>query len=198
MPRLRLLSSMSGITKIIVIILIVVFASASMAISYYAMTQHLYQNTPQTSTPSHLQTFSPEPTLIPTTPNPTSTTIITPTPTCSANPTLTPSPELTTQERIRNSIMYYIESSHPETSRFMTNLVWTGGRTTPQNLLGAETYIYYSQVWNVTINYPVYPNPIYKIVAEYSTNSIGIPYNIIWKGTWQNEVINETSYVFAQ
>jgi len=94
--------------------------------------------------------------------------------------------------------MYYVESNHPETSQFMTNLVWTGGRSTPSNLVGSETYMYYSQGWNVTINYPVYPNPIYKIVADYSANSIVIPYRIIWKGTWQNEVINETSYIFTQ
>jgi hypothetical protein len=198
MPRLRFLSSRSGITKIIVIILIVLLASTSMAISYYAMAQHLSQNTSQTSTPSPLPTFSSAPTSIPTAPKPTPTTIITPTPTCSDYPTLTPSPELTTLERIRNSIIYYVESNHPETFQFMTNLVWTGGRATPPNLVGAETYMYYSQGWNVTINYPVYPNTIYKIVADYSANSIGIPYRIIWKGTWQNEVINETSYVFAQ
>jgi hypothetical protein len=42
------------------------------------------------------------------------------------------------------------------------------------------------------------PNAIYNIVADYSAPSIGIPYRIIWKGTWQNEVINETSYIFAQ
>jgi hypothetical protein len=34
--------------------------------------------------------------------------------------------------------------------------------------------------------------------SAYSALSIGIPYRIIWKGNWQNEVINETSYVFAQ
>jgi len=94
--------------------------------------------------------------------------------------------------------MNYIKSNHPETAPFMTNLNWTGGRATPQNILGAETYKYYSQGWNFTIRYPVVPDPIYNLVADYSTTSIGIPYRIIWNGTWQNEVINETSYIFAQ
>ena len=94
--------------------------------------------------------------------------------------------------------MSFIKSNHPETAQFMKDLVWTGGRVTPPNIVGAETYMYYSQGWNVTINYPVVPNAIYNIVADYSAPSIGIPYRIIWKGTWQNEVINETSYVFAQ
>ena len=117
----------------------------------------------------------------------------------SANPTTTPSPsELTTQEKIRNSAMSFIKSNHPETAQFMKDLVWTGGRVTPPNIVGAETYMYYSKGWNVTINYPVVPNSIYNIVADYSAPSIGIPYRIIWEGTSQNEVINETSYVFAQ
>ena len=169
-----------------------------MATSYYAITQLLSQNTPATPTPSPEPTASPVPTSpFPTAPTP--TPITTPTPTGSANPTPTPSPpELTTQERIRNSVMNYIKSNHPETAQFMKDLVWTGGRVTPPNILGAETYMYYSQGWNVTINYPVVPNAIYNIVADYSAPYIGIPYRIIWNGTWQNEVINETSYVFAQ
>ncbi len=106
--------------------------------------------------------------------------------------------QLSSQEQVRDGVMYYIQSNHPETTQFTKNLVWTGGRTTPPNLVGSETYMYYSQGWNVTINYPVVPNAIYTIVADYSAPSIGIPYGIIWKGTWQTEVINETSYVFAQ
>ena len=195
---MRFLSSRPGIAKIAVAILIVIFASAAVVISYYAITQLLSQNTPATPTPSPEPTASPVPTSpFPTAPTP--TPITTPTPTGSANPTPTPSPpELTTQERIRNSVMNYIKSNHPETAQFMKDLVWTGGRVTPPNILGAETYMYYSQGWNVTINYPVVPNAIYNIVADYSAPYIGIPYRIIWNGTWQNEVINETSYVFAQ
>jgi hypothetical protein len=94
--------------------------------------------------------------------------------------------------------MGFIRFNHPETTQFMKDLVWSGGRVTPQNLIGAETYIYYSQGWNFTLNYPVVPNAIYKIIADYSASGISIPYRIIWKGIWQNEVINETSYIFAQ
>jgi hypothetical protein len=187
--KLRFLSSKSGITKIAVAVLIIVVTSATVAISYYALTQLLSQN----GSPTPI--LSPEPTVSPT---PTPTQITRPNPTGSANPTPTPTPELTTQERIRDSVMYYIKSNHPETAQFMNGLVWTGGRVTPPNLVGAETYMFFSQSWNVTINYPVVPNAIYNIVADYSATSSGIPYRIIWKGTWQNEVINETSYVFAQ
>jgi len=187
---LRFLSSRSRITKIVVAILIVVFALSTVAISYFAMAQLLSQNASQTLTPS------PEPTV---SPSPTPTHVATPTPTGSSNPMPTPSPpELTTQEKIRNSVMSFIKSNHPETAQFVKDLVWTGGKVTPSNIVGAETYMYYSQSWNVTINYPVVPNAIYKIVADYSAPTIGIPYRIIWTGNWQNEVINETSYVFAQ
>jgi len=179
---LRFLSSRSGITKIVVAILIVVFASSVVAISYCDIAELLSHNASPTPTPS--------PELI-VSPTPASSFPMTPTPT--PNPT-----DLTTQEKIRDSVMSFIKSNHPETAQFMKDLVWTGGRATPPNIVGAETYMYYSQVWNVTINYPVVPNAIYNIVADYSALSIGIPYRIIWKGNWQNEVINETSYIFAQ
>jgi hypothetical protein len=193
--NLHFLPSRSRTIKIVVASLIVVVASISVAISYNAITQLATQNYSPTPTASPTPTVSPTPTAtFPMTPSPKPT----PTSTSSANPTPTPTPELATQEKILNSIMYYIEVNHPETSQFMKNLVWTGGRVTPQNIVGAETFIYYSQGWNVTINYPVIPNAIYNIVADYSTTSIGIPYRIIWQGTWQNEVINEKSYVFAQ
>ena len=152
---MRFLSSRLGITKIVVAILIVIVASASVAISY-AITQHLIQNNSPTPTASPKPTVSPSPTSpFPVTPEPTPT----PTPTGSAHPTPTPTPELTTQEKIRNSVMSYVKSNHPETAQFMKDLVWTGGRVTPPNIVGAETYMYYDQGWNVTINYPVVPKP---------------------------------------
>ncbi len=105
---------------------------------------------------------------------------------------------LTTQEEVRDSVMGFLKSNHAETAQFMKDLVWTGGRVTPPNIVGAETYMYYSPGWNVTIHYPVVPNAIYEVTADYSAIGISIPYRIIWKGTWQNEVINEINYVFAQ
>jgi len=106
--------------------------------------------------------------------------------------------ELSIQEEIRDAIMDFIKSNHPETAQFITNLSWAGGRTTPAGLVGAETYMYTSNGWKFTINYPVIPNPTYNITADYSAPSIGIPYRIIWTGSWRNWCINETSYIFAQ
>jgi hypothetical protein len=106
--------------------------------------------------------------------------------------------QFSTQEQVRDEVMCYIQSSHPETAQFMQNIVWTGGRTTPPNLIGAETYMYFSRGWNFTISYPVVPNAIYTITADYSSPSTGIPYRIIWQGIWQNGTIKETRYTFAQ
>lgn len=110
-------------------------------------------------------------------------------------------PELSTQERVRNAAMAYIKGNHPETAQFMNNLTWTGGRVTPPNVVGAETYTYLNQGWNVTISYPVVPNPIYDITAIYSATSTGgasIPYKVFWQGTWDEGAIVEINYNFAQ
>ena len=106
--------------------------------------------------------------------------------------------ELSLQEKIRDAMMDYIKFNHPETAQFMKDLNWTGGRTTPATLIGAETYYYVSLGWKFTLNYPVVPNPIYNATADYSNPYTGIPYRIIWTGTWQNWSIKESSYVFAQ
>jgi uncharacterized protein (UPF0333 family) len=111
-------------------------------------------------------------------------------------------PELSIQEQVRDDAMVYIETNHPEAAQFMDNLAWVGGRTTSSGLIGAETYAYTSQGWNVTISYPVIQNPIYTITADYSATSanggVSIPYRVIWQGTWENGTITETGYTFAQ
>ncbi len=113
-----------------------------------------------------------------------------------------PMPQLRLHEQIRDAAMEYVRASHPETAQFMDNFSWAGGRVTPENLLGAETYTYHSQGWNVTIHYGVVANPIYSITADYSAQAspdeYGIPYRILWEGTWKNGCIIETSYCFAQ
>lgn len=106
--------------------------------------------------------------------------------------------ELSREEKIRDSIMDYIEFNHPETARFMVGLVWTGGRVTQASLVGAEAYVYTSSGWKITLNYPVVQNPVYSVTADYSAPFIGIPYRVIWEGSWQNWRITEKSFVFAQ
>ena len=109
-------------------------------------------------------------------------------------------PKLTIHEQIRDTATAYVASNHPETTQFMNNLSWTGGRQDTK-LLGAETYSYQSQGWDVTIHYPVVVNPIYSITAEYSalaSGGVGIPCRVIWEGIWQNGAITETSFLLIQ
>jgi uncharacterized protein (UPF0333 family) len=109
--------------------------------------------------------------------------------------------EVSPQEQARDAATAYIRANHSETEQFTENLAWTGGSENT-GLLGAETYTYLSQGWNVTIHYPVVANPVYNITADYSAASTSanasIPYRITWQGTWENGCITETSYNFAQ
>lgn len=129
--------------------------------------------------------------------NPTAT----PSPSVTSSPTPTPetspTPEPSTEEQVREAAMTYIKTNHNETATYMLSLSWTGGRTTPSGILGAETYSYQSVGWNVTMQYPVVLNPIYTVTADYiSPVSQVFPAEkiIVWLGTWQNGTVSETSY----
>lgn len=65
-------------------------------------------------------------------------------------------------------------------------------------MLGAETYTYQNGGWNVTINYPVIPEPVYNVIVHYAVpaGQIGIPYRVVWDGTWQDGNITETKFTF--
>lgn len=133
-------------------------------------------------------TVTPSPSV---TPSPTTTPLTTPTPTSSATP------EASTPEQVRDAAMTYIKTNHNETAQYMLSVSWTGGRTTPSGIVGAETYSYQSEGWNVTMQYPVVPNPIFTVTADYiSPVSQVTPAEKIvsWLGTWQNGTISETSY----
>jgi len=112
-----------------------------------------------------------------------------------------PVPKSDVQQYIRDTAVAYIKANHADAGQFLNNLSWMGGKT-EANLLGAETYTWQSQGWNITICYPVVAQPTYRIIADYSEQqtlgSTGIPYRIIWEGNWQNDVLSETNYSFAQ
>jgi hypothetical protein len=108
-------------------------------------------------------------------------------------------PQFDLQGYIRDTVMTHIADVHSEVSPLLSDTGWTGGRV-ETGLMGAETYTYQSQGWNVTLHYPVIPNPVYSVTVTYSVpeGTIGIPYNVSWEGNWQNGNITETSFVFAQ
>lgn len=103
-----------------------------------------------------------------------------------------------TQEQIRDAVMSYIETEHSETTQYMQNLSWTGGKTTSPGYIGAEWYSYASGRWNLTMWHPLIPNPMYTITAKYT---VLLPLDlkwttVAWNGTWLNGIIIETSYNF--
>ena len=107
-----------------------------------------------------------------------------------------------TQEQVRDITMAYIKANHNETATYMESLSWTGGRATPEGILGAETYSYQSSSWIVTIQYPVIPNPTYTVTAKYTSfppyyQSSPQDLLISWQGNLQNGTITETAYNFT-
>jgi hypothetical protein len=108
--------------------------------------------------------------------------------------------EISTQTQLRDAVIQHIERNHPETIQFLLDLPdWTGGKVEPK-LLGAETYTYKNHGWKVTIQYPIVPQPLYIITANYyvPSDGISIPYAVYWQGTYSNGVLTETDYSFAQ
>ncbi|MCX8150858.1 MAG: hypothetical protein N3D85_05095 [Candidatus Bathyarchaeota archaeon] len=97
---------------------------------------------------------------------------------------------LSTQEKIRDEVILYLKTNHPETVQFMANLSWAGGRQ-ETGLIGSSSYIYTSGSWAVTMQYPVVTNPIYSVNASFWEGDIIIE----WQGTYQQGIITETSFI---
>ncbi|MCJ7666878.1 MAG: hypothetical protein MUP04_01095 [Anaerolineae bacterium] len=69
-----------------------------------------------------------------------------------------------------DAALAHINKHYPDDSP-APDLAWMGGRTTPEGLLGSETYKYTAEEWVVTISYPVVAleNVVYQIVMENPT-----------------------------
>jgi hypothetical protein len=154
------------------------------------------QTTPTYPSPTQQPTATPTPSPTETASAPTTEPETTPTP--EATPTPTPTPQLTQQEQVRDAIMNYIKTNHRETQAYLPTLPWTGGRIETSNV-GAVSYNWQSQNWNVTLQYPVVPDPVYFVNVSLSQNPISemIEPVIAWTGTWQGGTITETTYRFA-
>ncbi|MCW3994684.1 MAG: hypothetical protein NWE98_00860 [Candidatus Bathyarchaeota archaeon] len=100
--------------------------------------------------------------------------------------------------QIRDQAMEYLKMNHPETSRFMNDLAWIGGSSTPPLIVGSISYTYFSGGWTAKIRYPVVLNPPYTVTINFTGCSKGITYKIHWEGTWQAGVIDQTNYVFTE
>jgi hypothetical protein len=112
----------------------------------------------------------------------------------SINETIYENSELSQQEEVRNAIVNYLRVNHTEILQYLQVYTWGGGRTTPSGSVGAETYSYVNQGWNVTEQYPVVPSPTYTVTANYVEGTIALA----WTGTWENGNITEIIYTNNQ
>ena len=104
---------------------------------------------------------------------------------------------LSTQEQVRDITMAYIKAYHTKTASYMQSFMWSGGRMDMGMMLGSENYSYQGSGWNVTMQYPVVPNPIYTITAQYTPMNMQSGNVVIsWQGNLQNGTIAETVYKY--
>ncbi|MCL4429597.1 MAG: hypothetical protein M1167_02475 [Chloroflexi bacterium] len=104
---------------------------------------------------------------------------------------------LSTQEQVRDITMAYIKAYHTQTGQYMQGFMWSGGRMTAMGMMGSETYSYQSSGWNMTMQYPVVPNPIYTITAQYTSTGMHSGNALVtWQGTMQNGTVTETDYKY--
>jgi len=98
---------------------------------------------------------------------------------------------------VRDAVMNWIKVQHPETASLMANLVWSGGvKPYPLGQLGAGRYEYLSGQWNVSITYPIVPNPPYTCQVSY-TDLRTEAYRVSWRGIYQSGAVTEESYSFS-
>lgn len=108
-------------------------------------------------------------------------------------------PTLTPQEEALYSVSDYIEDNHVETEPFFEVTSWSGGEVpNPEGFVGSQTYKYIGIGWNITMQHPVVPNPIYSVNATYADPHDATGRVIVeWQGNWQDGVVTETKYVYT-
>jgi len=86
---------------------------------------------------------------------------------------------------VRDAAIEFIQESHPEMG--VVDGVWSGGRVTPEGLVGHETYVYTNEGWKVTVEYNV-------VAPEHLTYEVVVEHNgLLWTGTVREGVVTETS-----
>jgi hypothetical protein len=74
-----------------------------------------------------------------------------------------------TQEQMRDVVMTYIKTYHNQTAPYMSGMMWSGGRMDMGMMVGSDKYNYVSSGWNMTMQNPVVPNPIYTVTVDYNS-----------------------------
>jgi uncharacterized protein YneF (UPF0154 family) len=103
-----------------------------------------------------------------------------------------------TQEQVCDITLQYLSAYHNQTQQYMHGMSWEGGRINKGIMVGSETYSYQNSGWNVTMQYPVVPNPIYTISAQYAPmGMMNAAMMVDWQGTLQGGYINQTNYRYT-
>jgi hypothetical protein len=101
------------------------------------------------------------------------------------------------EEGIRDVTMMYLKVYHNNTSSYMQGMMtWTGGQMDMGMMVGSNKYNYQSNGWNVTMQNPVVPNPIYTITAVYMPSGMQRAM-MTWEGTLDNGIITQTSWAYS-
>jgi hypothetical protein len=100
-----------------------------------------------------------------------------------------------TQEQIRDLTIQYLTAYHNQTLQYIHDFSWSGGRVDQGMMVGSDIYSYQSGGWNITMQYPVVPNPTYTLTAQYTPADTHLDI-ITWEGTLQNGTITETNYQY--
>ena len=111
----------------------------------------------------------------------------------SGNSSETPGESLVTvDEEARDAAVAFMKSKHPGIAQYLTDLSWNGGWTNSEEE-NTETYVYYAQEWTFTVKWQSVSNPVYKVSAQYASETT----TIVWEGTYQNGVVKETSFSYT-
>jgi hypothetical protein len=108
-----------------------------------------------------------------------------------------PKTELSTKEQVRNDVINYIKTNHPQTAQYIGSFSWTGQDVTPAGLVGGQTYTYISGNWNVTMQYPVALPPGSTTTYTVTATFVEDAEQINWQGAWLTGNITETNFSFS-
>jgi hypothetical protein len=111
----------------------------------------------------------------------------------SGNSSETPGESLVTvDEEARDAAVAFMKSTHPGIAQYLSDLSWNGGWIDSEEE-NTEAYVYYAQEWTFTVKWQSVSNPVYKISAQYASETT----TIVWEGSYQNGVVKETSFSYA-
>jgi hypothetical protein len=100
-----------------------------------------------------------------------------------------------TREQMRDLTLMYLQGTHNETSSYMHDMNWQGGRMDQGMMLGSDKYNYMGNGWNVTIQNAVVLHPIYTVTAVYTPPNMNTAL-MTWVGQIVNGTVTETSYQY--